>query len=56
LNHADNLQLEKRSTVLFCALKRETRPFPFQLAETLSENSQNILLPATQNRDLGLFS
>ena len=26
LNHADILHLEKRLTVMFCALKRETRP------------------------------
>jgi hypothetical protein len=40
LNHADILRLEKRSTVLFCALKRETRLDQFQLARAFPEKSQ----------------
>jgi hypothetical protein len=52
LNHADILRLEKRSTVLFCALKRETRLDQFQLARALSEKYQNNFLLTTQNRSL----
>ena len=48
LDHADNLHLEKRWTVLFCALNRKTCPDRFQLAGPLSEKSQKQLLLATQ--------
>jgi hypothetical protein len=53
MKHADKLHLEKPSTVLFCTLNRETHLEQFQLAETSSENSQNILILATQDSLLG---
>jgi hypothetical protein len=40
LNHADNLQLGKRSTSRFCALKRKARMEQLQLAGPSSEKSQ----------------
>ena len=51
LDHADNLQLGKRSTVLISAVERRTRPEQFQLAESLSEKSQKQLLLATQTAE-----
>jgi hypothetical protein len=52
LNNADIFDLEKRSTVLFCALNRKTSLEQFQLAVTLSEDPQKILILTTQNRSL----
>jgi hypothetical protein len=49
LNHADILRLEKRLTVLFYVLKRETRLDHFQLAGPLSGKSENKVLLATQS-------
>jgi hypothetical protein len=48
LNHADILLMEKHSTVAFRALNRETRLEQFQLADSLSGNTQKILILATQ--------
>jgi len=42
---ADNLSLEKPSTVLFCALNWKTRPEQFRLAGPLCKNSQKQLPP-----------
>jgi hypothetical protein len=53
LDHADNLQLGKRSTVLISAVERRTRPEQLQLAESLSEKSQKQLLLATQTAETG---
>src|SRR6266567_7505498 len=49
LIYAFNLRLEKWSTLLFRALKRETRPVQLQLARPPSGKSQKQLLLATQN-------
>jgi hypothetical protein len=48
LDLAHNSRPGKRSTVLFCALNRKTRPLHFQLAGPLSRKSQKQLLLATQ--------
>jgi hypothetical protein len=45
--------MEKPSTVLFCALNRKTRPEQFQLADSLSGNTQKILILTTQMSGLG---
>jgi len=49
-----NPRLEKQSTVLFCALKRETRPEQSQLAGPLSKKSQKQLILMTQKCSLGV--
>jgi hypothetical protein len=53
LNHADILRLEKRLTVLFCAIIGASHPDQLQLAGPLSEKSQKILFLVTQNSCLG---
>ena|SRR5213592_847458 len=46
-----NLRSEKRSTVLFCALKRDAGPEQLQLARTLVEKSQKAVAPREANLD-----
>jgi len=48
-----NPRSEKQVTVPFRALKRDARPFQFQLARPLARKCQKQLLPATQNPTLG---
>src|SRR5229473_4504140 len=49
LDHADNLQLGKPSTIPFRGLKRKARLEQIQLAIHLSIKSQKQLILATQN-------
>src|SRR5713101_7894237 len=53
LNYADILRLEKRLTILFCAIIGTSRPDQLQLAGPLSEKSQKILFLVTQSSCLG---
>jgi hypothetical protein len=52
LDHADNLQLGKPSTVPFRGLKRKARLEQIQLAIHLSIKSQKQLILVTQNSSL----
>src|SRR5260370_25464843 len=52
LDHADNLQLGKPSSVPFRGLKRKARLEQIQLAIHLSIKSQKQLILATQNSSL----
>ena len=56
LDHADNLQLGKPSTIPFRGLKRKARLEQIQLAIHLSIKSQKQLILATQNNSLEEFS
>src|SRR5260370_33733687 len=49
LDHADNLQLGKRSTIPFRSLKRKARLEQIQLARPPSTKSQKQLILATQD-------
>ena len=49
LDHAVNLHLEKRSTVLLCASNSRTRPEQFQLARPLAKKFSKVVAHRDKN-------
>jgi hypothetical protein len=48
-------RFEDHGSSLFCALKRKTRPYEFQLARALQKKGANKMIPATHEWSLERF-
>jgi len=48
-------RFEDHDSTLFCALKRKTHPYQFQLARALQKKGANKMIPATHEWSLKRF-